>query len=318
MPEGLFPYHRFSDYLKETFGEKVYRVPVHAGFTCPNRDGTKGTGGCVYCDAYGSAAPFIRETLSIKEQIIQGKERVLKRYKAKKFIVYFQAFTNTYAAPRILREIYEQAVGETGMVGVAIATRPDCIDREKLDIIREVFQGCRVWMEYGLQSIHKISLDWMQRGHDAAAFTRAVEMTRAYPFRVCAHIIFGLPVETREMMLETVGFLSETGVDDIKIHMLHVLTGSPLEEIYRKTPFSLLDRETYISIVCDALERLPESVVVQRLTGDAPAGRLVAPDWVRQKQETLTGIQEELKRRGTRQGNKQRPPEESGSVKKGK
>jgi radical SAM protein (TIGR01212 family) len=164
------------------------------------------------------------------------------------------------------------------MAGVAIATRPDCIDREKLDVIREVFQGYRVWMEYGLQSIHKISLDWMRRGHDAAAFTRAVKMTRAYPFRVCAHIIFGLPVETREMMLKTVDFLSETGVDDIKIHMLHILKGSPLEEVYRKTPFSLLDRETYISIVCDAIERLPESVVVQRLTGDAPAGIFAGAD----------------------------------------
>jgi radical SAM protein (TIGR01212 family) len=304
MPAGPFPYRRFSDYLKETFGEKVYRVPVHGGFTCPNRDGVKGRGGCVYCDTYGSAAPFIRKALPIKKQIAEGRKRILKRYKAKKFIVYFQAFTNTYAAPHILREVYKQAVGEPGMVGVAIATRPDCIDPAKLDVIQDVFGDYAVWMEYGLQSAHEASLAWMRRGHGVDAFSRAVAVTRAYPFRICAHIIFGLPVETKEMMLKTVDFLSDTGVDDIKIHMLHILKGSSLEEVYRITPFPLLDRKTYISIVCDAIERLPESVVVQRLTGDAPTGRLVAPDWVRNKQVTLQKIQEELKRRATKQGAK--------------
>ncbi len=297
-----FPYYRFSDYLKETFGEKVYRVPVDAGFSCPNRDGTKGIGGCIYCDSRGSAAPFIRRDRSIREQIEEGVQRVLKRYKARKFIVYFQAFSNTYESPEILEKIYTQAVGLEGVIGVAIATRPDCIDRSRLDVIHRVFQGLQVWMEYGLQTIHTRSLAWMQRGHGVDAFTRAVAMTRAYPFRVCAHIIFGLPGETREMMLETARFLARIGIDDLKIHMLHVLKGTRLARAYEQEPFTLLSMEEYISLVCDALETLPPTVVIQRLTGDAPAENLVAPKWILKKQETLSGIREELIRRGTRQG----------------
>ncbi len=297
-----FPYYRFSDYLKERFGEKVYRVPVDAGFSCPNRDGTKGIGGCIYCDSRGSAAPFVRRDRSIREQIEEGVHRVLKRYKARKFIVYFQAFTNTYESPEILEKIYAQATGLDGMVGVAIATRPDCVDRPRLDVVHKVFQGFQVWVEYGLQTIHARSLAWMQRGHGVDAFTRAVEMTRAYPFRICAHIIFGLPGETREMMLETIRFLARIGIDDLKIHMLHVLKGTRLARAYEQAPFTLLSMEEYISLVCDALEILPPTVVIQRLTGDAPSENLVAPKWILKKQETLNGIREELIRRGTRQG----------------
>jgi len=297
-----FPYYRFSDYLKETFGEKVYRVPVDAGFSCPNRDGTKGIGGCIYCDSRGSAAPFVRRELSIREQIEDGVQRVLKRYKARKFIVYFQAFSNTYESPEILEKIYIQAVGFDGMVGVAIATRPDCIDRQRLEVIQKAFEGFHVWMEYGLQTIHEQTLAWMQRGHGVEAFIRAVEMTRDFPFRVCAHIIFGLPGETREMMLETVRFLAELGIDDLKIHMLHILKGTRLAGIYEKAPFELLTMEEYIPLVCDALEILPQSVVIQRLTGDAPEENLIAPKWILKKQETLSGIRAELVRRRSHQG----------------
>ena len=302
MSLSTFPYYRFSDYLKETFGEKVYRVPVDAGFSCPNRDGTKGIGGCVYCDARGSAAPFVRRELSIREQIEDGIERVRRRYKARKFIVYFQAFSNTYESPEILEKIYTRAVGFDGMVGVAIATRPDCVDRERLEVIRKTFSGLHVWMEYGLQTIHGQTLAWMQRGHGVDAFVEAVKMTRSYPFRVGAHIIFGLPGETREMMLETVKFLAELGIDDLKIHMLHILKGTRLADIYAKAPFELLTLEEYIPLVCDALEILPPSVVIQRLTGDAPEENLVAPKWILKKQATLSGIREELTRRGTYQG----------------
>jgi len=296
------PYYRFSDYLKETFGERVYRVPVDAGFSCPNRDGTKGIGGCIYCDNRGSAAPFVRRELSIREQIEGGIERVRKRYKARKFIVYFQAFSNTYEPPEILEKIYAQAVGFDGMVGVAIATRPDCVDKEKLEVVRKTFEGYQVWMEYGLQTIHERTLAWMQRGHGVEAFIRAVETTRDFPFRVCAHIIFGLPGETREMMLETVRFLAKIGIDDLKIHMLHVLKGTRLAKIYEEKPFELITLEEYIPLVCDALEVLPPSVVIQRLTGDAPAENLIAPKWILKKQDTLNGIKEELMRRGTYQG----------------
>ena len=295
-------YYRFNTYLKETFGEKVYRVPVDAGFSCPNRDGTKGVGGCIYCDSQGSAAPFVHRNLPIGEQIEEGIQRVLKRYKAKKFIVYFQAFSNTYGKPEILRKIYGQALGFEGMIGVAIATRPDCVNREILDVIHEVFQGVQVWMEYGLQTVHRESLGWMQRGHGVEAFGNAVELTRVYPFRVGAHIIFGLPGETQEMMLETVRYLADLRIDDIKIHMLHVLKGTRLAKAYERNPFPLPGMEEYISTVCDALELLPPSTVIQRLTGDAPADRLIAPKWILKKQETLKGIEAELIRRGTRQG----------------
>ena len=301
-PDSSFLYHRFSDYLKETFGEKVYRVPVDAGFSCPNRDGTKGIGGCIYCDSRGSAAPFIDRSLSIREQIEVGIKRVLKRYKARKFIVYFQAFSNTYETPEILEKIYAQAVGFEGMVGVAIATRPDCVDREKLEVIQRIFQGMQVWMEYGLQTIHGESLAWIKRGHGVEDFEGAVGLTRAYPFRVGAHIIFGLPGETREMMLETVRYLARLGIDDIKIHMLHVLKGTQLARMYERTPIDLLGMEEYVLTVCDALEILPPSVVIQRLTGDAPAENLIAPKWILKKQETLRGIETEMLKRGTHQG----------------
>jgi len=299
-----FPYRRFSDYLKETFGEKVYRVPVDAGFSCPNRDGTKGIGGCIYCDSRGSAAPFIQRSLAIRDQIADGAARVARRYKARKFIVYFQAFSNTYERPEILEKIYAQALGFEGMVGVAIATRPDCIDRERLEVIHKVFRGLTVWMEYGLQTTHERTLAWMQRGHGLGDFTRAVEMTREFPFRVGVHIILGLPGETREMTLETVRFLAKVGIDDIKIHMLHVLKGTRLARLYEKTPFELLSMEAYISLVCDALELLPPSVVIQRLTGDAPAENLVAPTWILKKGKTLNGIIKEFHRHGTRQGSR--------------
>ncbi len=297
-----FPYYRFSDYLKETFGEKVYRVPVDAGFTCPNRDGTKGVGGCIYCDTRGSAAPFLSRSRSVREQIEKGIRRVRRRYKAHRFIVYFQAFSNTYADPVALETIYRQALGFEGMAGVAIATRPDCIDREKLEVIRGIFEGYQVWMEYGLQTIHDSSLAWINRGHGAEAFREAVVLTREFPFRVGAHIIFGLPGETRTMMLETVRFLTRLGIDDLKIHMLHVLKETRLARTYEQSPFELLTMKDYISLVCDALEILPPSVVIQRLTGDAPADRLIAPAWILEKQKTLAGIAEELKQRGTRQG----------------
>ena len=297
-----FPYYRFSDYLKETFGEKVYRVPVDAGFSCPNRDGTKGIGGCIYCDVRGSAAPFIRRELSIREQIEEGIKRVQRRYKARRSIVYFQAFSNTHESPEILEKIYAQAVGFDGMVGVAIATRPDCVDREKLAVVQKVFQGYQVWMEYGLQTIHDRTLAWMQRGHGVDAFVRAAELTRDFSFRVGAHIIFGLPGETKEMMLDTVKFLARLGIDDLKIHMLHVLKGTRLAREYEQRPFELLTMEEYIPLVCDALELLPPSVVIQRLTGDALAENLIAPKWILNKQETLIGIREELARRGTYQG----------------
>lgn len=300
--EGSSLYYRFSDYLKGTFGEKVYRVPVDAGFSCPTRDGTKGIGGCIYCDSRGSAAPFVDRGLPVREQIESGIRRVLRRYKARKFIVYFQAFSNTYETPVVLEKIYSQALGFEGMVGVAIATRPDCIDREKLEVINRIFQGYHVWMEYGLQTVHEKTLAWMQRGHGVGAFNSAVEMTRNYPFRIGAHIIFGLPGETREMMLETVRFLAKIGIDDIKIHMLHILKGTRLAAMHQRAPIVLLGMEEYISIVCDALEHLPPSVVIQRLTGDAPHNRLVAPQWLSKKQETLKGIEAELVRRGTRQG----------------
>ena len=280
----------------------MYRVPVDAGFTCPNRDGTKGVGGCIYCDDRGSAAPFLLRSRSVREQIEDGIKRVRRRYKARKFIVYFQAFSNTYADPEILRLIYRQARGFEGMAGVAIATRPDCIDREKLQIIQEVFRGYQVWMEYGLQTIHGKSLDWMNRGHSADDFRRAVILTRDFPFRVGAHIIFGIPGETREMMIETVRFLARLGIDDLKIHMLHILRGTRLARVYEQTPFAILSMEEYISLVGDALEILPSSVVIQRLTGDAPSDRLIAPQWILRKQETVNGIAEELRRRGTYQG----------------
>lgn len=296
-------YRDFNTYLKEIFGERVQKISLDAGLGCPNRDGTISREGCLFCDRRGSGTgAFIDEGLSIDQQIVRAKEVIRKRYKARKFIAYFQSFTNTYAPVPRLKSLYDQALAHKGMVGLSVATRPDCVDSDILGLIRSYQRDCLVWIEYGLQSSHDATLKRIHRGHDVARFEKSVYMAADQGINVCAHIILGLPGEDREMMLGTARYLSFLPVQGIKIHLLYVVKGTPLAERYHTKDFKCLGRDEYANLVVDVLERLSPGMVIQRLTGDPVSSELVAPAWAIEKQINLRCIQDTLERRDTWQG----------------
>ncbi len=299
-------YYSYSRYLRETFRVRVFRITVDAGFTCPNRDGTKGTGGCIYCYG-GSDYDPKKRALSVKEQIAQGIERVRRRYKAEKFLVYFQAYTNTYAPPDVLKPIYDTVKEFEDVVGIIVGTRPDCISREVLELLNSYTDDYLVWLELGLESSHFKSLRWMRRGHGVSDFIDAVLRVKAYPkINLCAHTILGLPTEDYEEMMETADFIASLRLDGVKIHPLHVIEGTELARIYREKPFKLLDLEEYARLVVDFIERLPEKTVIQRITGEAPENLLIGPSWCtqREKSRVINLIRQEFERRDTYQGAK--------------
>ncbi|MDD2233546.1 MAG: TIGR01212 family radical SAM protein [Desulfitobacteriaceae bacterium] len=297
-------YNSFNQHLRAVFGEKVFKVPLDAGFTCPNRDGTLGWEGCIYCSARGSGDFAGEQKLSLPEQFEQSRKMMLKKWPKAKYIAYFQAYTNTYAPSGRLREIYGQVLNLPGVVGIAIATRPDCLPKDVLDYLEELNRITYLWVELGLQSIHQKSLDWIGRGHDYAAFCQALTELRNRDIKVCGHIILGLPGESKEDMLVTARAIAALPLQGIKLHLLHVLAGTPLAKIYRKNPFPLLTAEEYINIIVDILELLPAEMIIQRLTGDGPPDDLIGPLWSRKKWETLNAIDAELERRDSRQGKK--------------
>ncbi len=297
-------YYSYSRYLKELFGEKVFRVTVDAGFTCPNRDGTKGTGGCIYCYSGSDYDPDKRRR-SVREQIAEGIERVRRRYGAEKFLVYFQAYTNTYAPPSQLKPIYDVIREFPEVVGLIVGTRPDCVPNETLELIASYSKDYLVWVEYGLESSHFKSLKWMNRGHGVSDFIDAVLRTRKFKgINICTHVILGLPMEDYEDMMETADFLAALKLDGVKIHPLHVIRGTKLEEIYLKEQFSLLSVEEYADLVVDFIERLPEKTVIQRVTGEAPEELLIGPSWCshREKNRVINLIRKRFEERNTRQG----------------
>jgi uncharacterized protein len=296
-------YRDFNSYLKEIFGERVQKISLDAGLGCPNRDGTISRTGCLFCDRKGSGTgALIDEDLSIDDQIILAKEVIRRRYKARKFIAYFQSFTNTYAPAPRLKSLYDQALAHKGMVGLSVATRPDCVNSEILALIRSYQTDHLVWLEYGLQSAHDATLERIHRGHTVACFEKAVFMAAEQGINICAHIILGLPGEDREMMIETARYLSRLPIQGVKIHLLYVVKGTPLAEVYNKRGFECLGREEYVNLVVDALELLPADMVIQRLTGDPTPSELVAPAWAGEKQTNLRSIQDTLERRDTWQG----------------
>ena len=299
-------YYSYSDYLKELFGQRVYRVTVDAGFTCPNRDGTKGKGGCIYCYS-GSEYDAGKRALSVKEQIEKGIERVKKRYGAKKFIVYFQAYTNTYAPVSALRPIYDSIREFKDVVGLIVGTRPDCVSNEVLELLSSYSEDYLVWVEYGLESSHFKSLRFMNRAHGLSDFIDAYQRTKAFKgLNVCAHVILGLPTEDYQDMMETADLLASLRVDGVKIHPLHVIKGTELERVYRESQFKLLELEEFVSLAVDFIERLPEKTVIQRLTGEAPPELLLAPYWCthKYKNKVIELIRREFERRDTYQGKK--------------
>jgi len=297
-------YYPFSEYLKERFGCKVYKVTIDAGFTCPNRDGKLGWEGCTYCNNRGFSANTRRTPAPIHEQVEQGMAFMRKRYKAEKFIAYFQAYTNTYAPTDTLRSYYDAALVFDDIVALSIGTRPDCVPEPVLDLIDGYQETHEVWVEYGLQSIHDSTLCRVNRGHDYATFLDALERTKRRGLKVCIHVIIGLPGESHVDMMATAQAVSRMDIDSLKIHLMHVLRNTPLEKEWAEGRFTALEFDEYVSLVCDFLEYIPPEVSIQRLTADGPRSILLAPTWATEKRRTLAAIDAELKRRGSHQGSR--------------
>ena len=295
-------YNQFSQELKRVFGCRVQRLSVDAGFTCPNRDGSVGTTGCVFCGGKGSGSYGILHGASVAEQLEHAKEVMVRKYKAARFIAYFQSYSNTYAPVERLRALYDEALGVPDVVGLIVGTRPDCLPAETLDLLASYAGRCYFWLELGLQSHLDRTLAAIGRGHDIASFETAVAGCRERGIRVCAHVILGLPGESREEMLSGAQYLNRSGVEGVKIHLLHVMRGTRLAEQYLAGEVRVMDRDRYVGLVCDFLERLDPRIVVQRLTGDGNRQDLIVPLWSLAKFEVLNCIDHELERRGTRQG----------------
>jgi len=296
-------YNPFSEELKRKFGYRVHRISVDAGFTCPNRDGTTGTGGCIFCSEHGSGSYGIAREMSIAGQLEDGKEVMTRKYKAHKFIAYFQPYSNTYAAAEKLRKVYDEALQVADVVGLIVGTRPDCLPPETIALLEKYHQKTYFWLELGLQSPYNRTLEKINRGHNYAAFLKAVKAVKAAGIRLCVHIILGLPGESHEEILATAAILNNLGIDGVKLHLLHVNSGTQLANMYARGEVALLGRDDYVSLVCDFLERLSPQILIHRLTGDGGKD-LLAPLWSAAKFEVLNAIDDEMARRGTRQGDR--------------
>jgi radical SAM protein (TIGR01212 family) len=299
MPEKL--YRDYNSYLRETFGCRVQKITLDAGLTCPNRDGSVGRGGCIYCNEKGSGTGEACEA-GISEQIRAGMGKLARKYKAKKFIAYFQSFSNTYAPLSKLAALYGEALENPDVVGLSIGTRPDCVSDEVLDHLENLSRNHLIWMEYGLQSAKEETLEIIRRGHGVEAFADTVKRTRARNLPVCVHVILGLPGENMTDMLDTARFLGDCDIQAVKIHLLYVIRGTPLEKMYRSGAFRCLTREEYAAAVGEFLALLPPGVIIQRLTGDPHPDELIAPLWALEKQQNRNAIQEYMEKNGLYQG----------------
>ena len=296
------PYHSLDYEMKQRFGEKVYRLSLNGGMTCPNRDGTAGTGGCIFCSAGGSgdfAAPAI---LPISEQLRMQKELIAKKRPVHKYIAYFQAYTNTYAPVEYLERIFLEAISDPEVVALSIATRPDCLGDEVLALLHRLNQIKPVWVELGLQTIHEDTARFIRRGYPLSCFAAAVTQLRAIGIEVIVHVILGLPGEDRDAMLQTCKYLNTCDIQGIKLQLLHILKHTDLATYYTETGFPVMTQEAYITLLIDCMEQLSPKIVIHRLTGDGPGALLIAPLWSQSKRAVLNSLHAELKRRGTCQG----------------
>lgn len=294
-------YYSLDYYLKQTFGEKVYRLSLNGGMTCPNRDGTLGNRGCIFCSAGGSG-DFAASASSITDQIAQAKERILAKTNCNKFIAYFQAFTNTYAPVLTLRQLFYEAIRQPEIVALSIATRCDCLSPEILDLLEELNQIKPVWVELGLQTIHEDTLTFIRSGFTLQQYEKAVYALHERGISVITHLILGLPGETKDAMRASVSYVASLPVDGIKLQLLHVLKGTDLGTLYQKEPFPLFTLEEYCSFVAECISLLPPDMVVHRLTGDGPRNLLLAPLWSTDKKRVLNTIQKQLKEADLWQG----------------
>jgi uncharacterized protein len=293
-------YYDLKSYWRNLFGCNVHKLPIDAGFTCPNRDGHVAVGGCIYCDGRGSKLRQKGELPSVKEQIQSGK----KFYKthASKFIAYFQTFTNTYSPVEKLQALYDEALSQEDVIGLSIGTRPDCLAPETITLLKEYAKKYHIWLELGLQSIHDKTLQLINRGHNSQQFLDAIHACTGRGINLCVHIIIGLPGESDKDVLQTAQSIAALPINGIKIHSLLALEGTALGEMYKNESIKLITKEKYVSLVADVLEILSPGMVVQRLTADGYRDIFLAPDWAMNKLDVLNAINRELERRDTHQG----------------
>ena len=288
-------YYSLDAYIKETYGEKLYKISLDGGMTCPNRDGSIGYRGCIFCSAGGSGDFAANRRFSIKEQLLQGKELVSGKYTGSSYIAYFQAYTNTYAPVEYLEHIFMEAIEDPEVKILSIATRPDCLSPEVLDLLSRLNEIKPVWVELGLQTMHEDSADFIRRGYSLDVFEKAVYDLKQIGITIIVHTILYLPNETDDQMLETVNYLNGLPIDGIKLQLLHVLKGTGLADIYRREPFYLPSLEEYVKLLGRLLAHLRPDMVIHRLTGDGPKSLLIAPLWTGNKRMVLNSIQKHLK-----------------------
>lgn len=299
---GDKPYYSLDYYLKQTFGEKIYRLSLNGGMTCPNRDGTLDSRGCIFCSAGGSGDFATAPALSVTEQIAQAKERIRGKSNCKKFIAYFQAYTNTYAPVSYLRELFSEAICHPDIVALSIGTRCDCLPEDVLDLLTEFNNLKPIWVELGLQSTHDTTLQQIRSGFTYEQYLSAVDALKERNLTVITHLILGLPGETEEMMLASVDAVSHLPVDGVKLQLLHVLKHTDLALLYETNPFSVFSLEEYCDFVVTCIEHLPPEMVVHRITGDGPRSLLIAPLWSTDKKRVLNTIHKRFRERDTWQG----------------
>ncbi len=295
-------YRDLKGFWRNLFGCNVYKLPIDAGFTCPNRDGSVSTGGCIYCDGRGSRLRQSGTLPSVSEQIQRGKTYYAKHRQAKKFIAYFQTFTNTYGSIDHLRRLYDEALAEEDVIGLSVGTRPDCVPDDVIGLLEEYTKHFHIWLELGLQSVHDKTLRFINRGHAADIFLDAVRRASGGKLHICTHIIVGLPGETREEIIETARVLATLPVHGIKIHALLALRGTQMGDLYEQGKITLMEKDDYVQSVCDILEILPSEMVIQRLTADGYRDIFLAPPWAINKMDVLNAIDRELDKRDTYQG----------------
>lgn len=288
-------YLSFNKYLKDKFGQKVYKISLDGGFTCPNRDGKAGTRGCIFCSKGGSGDFAESREMSITEQIENGKKKVEKKIKSGKYIAYFQAFTNTYAPVEMLRQKYEEAINHPDIVALSIATRPDCLGDDVLRLLDEMNKIKPVFVELGLQTIHQKSAKYIRRGYDLSVYDKAVRDLKKVGVNVVVHVILGLPNESENDMLETVKYVCESGANGIKLQLLHVIDGTDLAKDYEKGLFKTLEFDEYINLIVKCVKIIPKDIVIHRLTGDGAKKDLIAPLWSADKKRVLNAINKALR-----------------------
>jgi hypothetical protein len=295
-------YNSYGKFLQEKFGSRVHKVSVHAGFTCPNRDGTVARGGCTYCNIVSFTPESARPKYSVRDQIESGMAFLKKRFDAKKFIVYFQPYSNTYAPVNHLQTLYRDALTHPEVVGLAIGTRPDCINDEKLQMLADLSRETFVGLEYGIESVYDETLQLINRGHDFACTASAIRRTREFGLQVTGHMILGFPNETEEQMLASADVINELNIDVLKIHNLHVVKHTELARQYAAQNFHVYSFAEWKDLVIRYLERLSPEIIIERLYGEAPRDLLIAPRWNLSKAEIIRGIENEMRSRGAYQG----------------